>query len=117
MSTHEYITRSGYIARRSYNGIRLGKPGRMSAWDTAELQMMGDDSVFWQARAKKAEAGFMAEICVPDDVANAFTDIFNTLAQRLTWKQIFYIWRVATWSARLGARTLVELVRETGLGA
>jgi hypothetical protein len=44
-------------------------------------------------------------------------DRLNLIGSTLTWKQVCYLLRVATWSARLGARSLVELVRETGLPA
>lgn len=110
---HEYPNGS----TKHHNGQRLGA-ARLSPFELMQLQLAtADDSDAWMRRAKAAEKAFVSDLSIPDGLCNDFVDHFNTRAHTMTWRQVFYTYRVALWSFRLGAHTLVELVRETGLGA
>lgn len=110
MAFHEYAN-----GRTQHdNGIRLGKPGRQSAWLMADLA--GDNGLLWKARAKAAMDAMTLDFRVDDGLFNEFNDRYNLAAHKLTWKQIFYIWRVAHLTVRLEPSiALVDLVREAGL--
>jgi len=109
---HEYQNGT----HRHYNGAILGRANRIGAWELAEMQGNPDDSRHWEELAKSAMDAMTLDFRVDDGLFNGFNDLYNLSAHKLTWKQIFYIWRVAHLTVRLEPSiALVDLVREAGL--
>lgn len=103
---------------RNYNGARLGRAHRISAWELAEMQRSNDDSRSWEERAHRAHMAMLMDVSIDDGFFNDFNDRVNLIANSLSWKQIFYVWRVAHLTIRLQpSLSVVDLAREAGLVA
>jgi len=107
MSYREYSSGT-HLRRQHRNGINL-RLVRLDPWAPVDRS---DDGPVWEARALKAMEVFRA-LPISDEAYWRFQDGFDV--DRLTWKQIFYVYRIAAYTYRFD--TSADLLVETGLVA
>ena len=77
-------------------------------------RLYADDGPYWAARAHGALT-LLAASGMPDPVYVALAEVMDAAGERMTWRQLFYVRRLAllTWRIDPSADLLVE----TGLAA
>lgn len=112
MSYREFSTPSGGVRRQNKPGKRFHVEHLDAGQLLAALEESDPESWTWRSRAENARD----RAAIPSDIFNQFVDRLNPVADTLTWKELFYVWRIAHLTWRItGGCSAVELAANCGL--
>lgn len=116
MSYHEYVTSSGGVRRQHHQGKRFQAEHLDADQLLASLEEANPESMTWQMRALRARDAMRDDESIPDEIYIGFWAFFDPVHNSLTWKEIFYVWRIAHLTWRItGGCGVVELATNCGL--
>lgn len=119
MAYGESLTSTGAIRRYHYQGKRFSRQ-KLSPAELLEMQLENDPNSFvWHERAAKAHSTVLEDWSIPTEIYNSIVDILDELVsdKKLTWRDLFYIWRIAHYTWALGENSLGEIVSNCGLSS